>query len=151
MHGFFSNQEDSGIVLTSRVRLARNVENLPFPHMLSPEDSKKISNMVSDAVLGSKLAEDNDLHLIELKDLSPTDRVALVEKHLVSMDLVNSYEKSSVILSRDEDVAIMINEEDHVRLQVIYPGFKIKEAYEFATRSNYSKQHTIILCILCNA
>nr|WP_242847773.1 protein arginine kinase [Fervidicella metallireducens] len=62
------------------------------------------------------------------------NRVSMVEKHLISMNLLKNYDNAAVILNKEENVSIMINEEDHIRLQVIYPGLKLKEAYEYASR-----------------
>lgn len=134
MAWFFSKSNEADIVLTSRIRLARNIENKPFPQMLKADEANKVIDMAAESIIDSNSAIAKDFNLIRLKDLTPLKRLSLVEKHLVSMDLVNNYERAGVLLNRDENVSIMINEEDHIRLQIIYPGLKLKEAYEYASR-----------------
>lgn len=126
--------EDTGIILSSRIRLARNLKDLPFPQHLKGDMAQKIVKDVTDTVMQTQTAKENSLKLLELKDLSPVERMSLVEKHTVSRDLINNYKNSAVIVSQDEKIAIMINEEDHIRIQTIYPGFHLKEAYEEASK-----------------
>ncbi|SEF86687.1 protein arginine kinase [Caloramator fervidus] len=130
---FFKNNNND-IVLTSRVRLARNIDGIPFPQKLSEKEANKVIDQVADSILNSNSAIAHEFRLIRLKELRPLERISMVEKHLISRDLINEYQKGAVILNRDENVSIMINEEDHIRLQVIYPGFKIKDAYDFASK-----------------
>ncbi len=126
--------DNTGIVLSSRVRLARNINNTPFPHVLSKEAAAKVVQDVSEIVMGTSCANDKEIKLIQMKDMKPLERMAMVEKHLISRELAKNHDKSAVLLSIDEDISIMLNEEDHIRLQVIYPGFKISEAYHYAQR-----------------
>jgi protein arginine kinase len=102
--------------------------------MLSIDDSNKITSDVCDAVLNNENLKNNNFECIKLKELTPLQRLSMVEKHLISMDLVNNYERGTVLKSSSDDVVIMINEEDHLRLQVIYSGFKLKEAFDAASR-----------------
>lgn len=134
MSWFFSKSNNADIVLTSRVRLARNIDKKPFPQVISREEAEEIIKDVSESITDSNSSISKDFRLIRLKDVTPLNRLSMVEKHLVSMDLVNNFERAGVLLNKDENVSIMINEEDHIRLQVIYPGFQIKEAYEYASR-----------------
>jgi protein arginine kinase len=122
------------LILTSRVRLARNLVNMPYPHMLNEHQAGKVIDEVSSAIINSNSAIAGDFSLIRFKEATPLNRVSLYEKHIVSSDLVNNYQRSAVVMNNKKDVSVMINEEDHIRLQVIYPGFKIKEAYEYASR-----------------
>ena len=66
---------------------------------------------------------------VQIKDLSELNRQVLVEKHLISPKLANSRIEGSVLLSEDESVSVMINEEDHIRMQCLFPGLQIEEAY----------------------
>lgn len=128
-------QDDkSNIILTSRIRLARNLANMPYPHMLNSEQAGEVIDKVASSITGSNSAISGDFQVIRLKDMDELSRVSLFEKHIVSADLVNNYSRAGLVISRKQDVSVMINEEDHIRLQVIYPGFKIKEAYEYANR-----------------
>jgi protein arginine kinase len=134
MSWFFSKSNDADIVLTSRVRLARNIDNIPFPHMMSKEQSNKIIENISSSILDSNSFIANEFRLVRLENLNYLDRISMVEKHLISKDLAGNHEIAAVLLNRDENVSIMINEEDHIRLQVIYPGMNLKEAYDYATK-----------------
>jgi protein arginine kinase len=134
MAWYFSKSNDADIVLTSRIRLARNIDNLPFPHMMSKEQSEKVIEDISSSIMESNSFIANEFRLARLASLNYLDRISMVEKHLISKDLAGNYEKAAVLLNRDENVSIMINEEDHIRLQVIYPGMNLKDAYDYATK-----------------
>lgn len=129
---FFSNANDTGIVLTSRIRLARNIEKVPFPHMLSEEQAQRIINDISSTLISEN--NHGNLKITRLNELSQIQRQSMVEKHLISKELAKNYKNAAVITDDNENVSIMINEEDHIRLQVIYHGLKIKEAYEHACK-----------------
>ncbi len=126
--------DKNNIILTSRVRLARNLAQMPYPHMLNQEQINEVIEEVSSSIKGSNSAVAGNFQVIKLKDMDQLDRVSMFEKHIVSSDLVNNYERAAVVVNKENDVSIMINEEDHIRLQVIYPGFKIKEAYDYANK-----------------
>lgn len=131
---FNAKSKDDGIVLTSRVRLARNIDKMPFPHILNKEQADEVINEVSAAVLESNSTVTKNFKLMRLRDVKPIERQSMVEKHLISMDLANNYQRAGLLIDKDEDVSIMINEEDHIRLQVLYPGFRIREAYDYASK-----------------
>lgn len=126
--------DKKNIILTSRVRLARNLANMPYPHMLNSEQINEVIGEVASSITGSNSAIADDFQVVRLKDMDGLNRVSLFEKHIVSSDLVNNYERAGLVINKEKDVSVMINEEDHIRLQVIYPGFKIKEAYEYANK-----------------
>lgn len=117
---------DSDIVISSRVRFARNLKNVPFPHLLSDSEAKKI---VSDVYLTLKENPvlSRQIELYNMSELTPVQKTMLSEMHLISMDLSNS-EKGAVIVNQDETINIMINEEDHLRIQVMLPGLQLDEA-----------------------
>lgn len=121
--------EHSDIVLSTRIRLARNLQDRLFPVTRSEEEARRVSEAVNQAV-----EEMNDHHFsgTAMADLSALERQILVEKHLVSPQLTDSERYGSVLLSEDETISIMVNEEDHIRIQCIYPGFQIEKAYEQA-------------------
>jgi len=116
------------IVLTSRVRLARNLKDMPFPGRASKqqrEDHLRAIQPVVQALPPMKKGFSSDL--VSLKDL---DRQLLVERHLISRELAKKKQGAAFVLSKDETCSIMINEEDHLRMQVILPGLQIKEAWK---------------------
>lgn len=120
----------SEAVVSTRVRLARNLSEYPFPIRLTADKAKEIVEKVDEALkdCGTKF------HRMDLDNVSDTMKVALLEQHLISPDFVRGSEGRAVFLSDDNTVSIMVNEEDHLRLQVIREGFEPDEAYEIADR-----------------
>ena len=130
------NQEgpESDIVLSSRVRLARNVKNISFPTVFSQEDAQKLLKKVEDRIGGQYLSGLGHLEMVKMKDLNTLDKQVLVEKHLISPLLAKHKDVGASLISENEEVSIMINEEDHIRIQCLYPGLQIAEALEVASR-----------------
>lgn len=128
------NQEgpNSDIVLSSRIRLARNFREFNFPTLFSHEEAREIISKV-ESVLQSGVYQNNNVELLRMDDLQPLQKKVLVEKHLISPNLADDSSHGAVILSNEEDVSIMINEEDHIRIQCLFPGLQLKEALEKAS------------------
>jgi len=122
--------DDSGfqsdIVLSTRVRLARNIRDIPFPGKMSDEDAHKVIDTVENAVKRANL----DFEKKEILSLSPLEREQLVEKRFISPNLAKAKKPSAVFISGDQSISIMVNEEDHVRLQAIFAGFECQKAYD---------------------
>ncbi|WP_429374348.1 protein arginine kinase [Paenibacillus sp. DS2015] len=127
------NANDSEIAISSRVRVARNIQHIPFPLLATSEQSMEVLELLTDMKTYEDLQSFGTFHMIPLKEIAPLDRKVLVEKHLISPSLANESQNGAVILSEDESVSIMINEEDHLRIQCLYPGFQVREAWEKAT------------------
>lgn len=126
---------ESDTVISSRVRLARNIAGYPFPHLLSAGAAGEILDQVSRAV------QDEDLvrrmgrpEVVRLSEVSKLDRQILVDKHLVSPDFVKPKSEGvrGIVLSEDERVAVMVNEEDHLRIQCLLPGLRVQDAWVLA-------------------
>ncbi|MFK2826814.1 protein arginine kinase [Bacillus sp. B190/17] len=115
------------IVLSSRVRLARNLADYRFPSFLKSDEAEEMSRKISEGV-----QEEYSLELLTMENLSPLQKRVLVEKHLISPYLADSTVHGAVLLSEDEDISIMINEEDHIRIQCLSPGLQLKETLEKA-------------------
>lgn len=129
-----SRGPEGDIVLSSRVRLARNMKAYHFPHVMDNEEAFKVIKECSAAVLESNTPLSRSFELVELAKLSQLDRISLVEKHLISPGLAENYKRSGVLINDDSTVSIMINEEDHIRLQIIYPGLQLRETYDLANK-----------------
>lgn len=128
---WYKNKGNEGdIVLSTRVRLARNIAEYPFPLRLDSDEKKEIARIVSEAL------EDSDLKLsfINMSELTPSQTVSLAEKHLISPEFACDTEGRSLLLSPEEDISIMLCEEDHIRIQTVYPGLSLNEAYEAADK-----------------
>ena len=120
---------DSDIVLSCRIRLARNLKGQHFPNRMNDEERKKVLSLTSDVLLkytGSSLMR------MDIAPLPDTDRRALIEKHLISEDLAQGLEGQSAFISQDENISVMVNEEDHLRIQVMAPGFAVENTYKQA-------------------
>lgn len=119
---------ESDIIVSSRIRLARNISDVPFPHLLSDEAAETIINNVyetlkSDPNMGA------DIELYKMADLSDEQKILLSELHLISPDLAYAAD-GAVAVNQDETISIMINEEDHLRIQVMMPGLQLDEAFQ---------------------
>ena len=118
----------SEAVVSTRIRLARNLREYPFPIRLSKDQAREIVDKVGQALQDSRLK----FHRIDLDAIPDAIRVAMIERHLVSPDFISEKDGRAVYLSDDNTVSIMVNEEDHIRLQVIKDGFELNEAYKLA-------------------
>jgi protein arginine kinase len=123
---------DSDVVISSRVRLARNLENYPFSSKIVEEQAAALVNEVK-GITSSFSEQDNRMfYSCNISTLSEIDKIAMVERHIVSPLLAEKEQTTGLILSDDETVSIMINEEDHVRIQAIVGGMNLEQAYEVA-------------------
>ncbi|WP_312460398.1 protein arginine kinase [Proteiniclasticum sp.] len=121
------------LVLRSRVRLARNLKLVPFPHRLESERARMLVKAVEEAFYVSKAMEDSyDTH--RMWELGRTELLVAFEKHLVSAKLINNSDISAYIIDKEEDVSLMINEEDHIRLQVMGRDLNLSALYEKASK-----------------
>ena len=129
-HWMEAGGPESGVAVSSRVRIARNLVGMPFPHQLNKKNAEDVVSAVRNLVDGGSLTEKTgSLALGLLSDLSAVDRQILVDKHLISPDLINSFENKAVVLRDDEVISIMVNEEDHLRIQCLLSGQQLNEAW----------------------
>jgi len=122
------------IVISSRVRLARNLVDYPFPHLQNEKTGKDVMSLVCQAVEDRAVQEiAAGMEFVDLDDLTMLDRLLLVEKHLISSQHAEEgRRKRGLALSDDESVSIMVNEEDHLRIQVLYPALQLGDAWQLA-------------------
>ena len=132
MSWYIDQGPDSDVFVSSRIRLARNLDRMPFPHRMDSQQARE----AADSIVGSFYQDDanrrHDYLMIDLETLSDQDRQALAEKRLISDDLARKGHQHRVIISRDESVSIMINEEDHIRIQSMQAGLDLEKAFEAA-------------------
>ncbi len=119
------------VVISTSIHLARNVVQYPFPARLSMQDKLKVNSVIKSA---AETVKDYAFNYYEMKTLSQSEVVSLAERHLVSPEFASSRDGRALLLTEDESVSIMLNEEDHIRLQVMYAGFALDEAYRTADR-----------------
>jgi len=116
------------IIASSRVRIARNFSEYPFPSKMNNNQASEIINKVKNAILNCEDEEIGSLMFVDMENLGDIDKQMLVEKHLISPDLAAGTKKCAAIINRSENISIMINEEDHLRIQVLFPGMQIDSA-----------------------
>lgn len=119
---------DESEILSSRVRLARNIKKYPFRRKLSPTDALA---MVSEATEAVTVAG-NFFHRLDIQTLNKTEQTVFLEKHIVSPEFLNGNLPKGLLISDDQNVSVMLNEEDHVRIQSIQPGEGMTQAFETA-------------------
>ncbi len=118
------------VVINTSIHLARNVREFPFPGRLSLPDKLKVNSVIKKACDD---IEGYSFKYNEMKTLSQSEVVSLAERHLVSPEFASSRDGRALLLTDDESVSIMLNEEDHIRLQVMYAGFALDEAFKTAS------------------
>ncbi len=118
------------VVINTSIHLARNLKNCPFPARLNLPEKLKVNSTIKNAV---DSVSGYSFNYAEMKTLSQAEVVSLAERHLVSPEFASSRDGRALLLTEDESVSIMLNEEDHIRLQVMYAGFALDEAYRTAS------------------
>lgn len=119
---------DNSVVLTSRIRLARNLRDEPFPGWATREQRASTLEELRPAV--EALAPMKDGFSQALGDLSSVQKQVLVERHLISREHAARGDGSAAVIERRQMYSLMLNEEDHLRMQAIRPGLELREAYE---------------------
>lgn len=119
---------DEGPVISSRIRLARNLEDHSFPGWASEEDNHQIWELVE----GIFKSMDQPFMGWSMDGISPLDKEILFERHLISQELALEEDSCGVFVSSDECLSIMVNEEDHIRIQSLQPGLNLQQAWKAA-------------------
>ncbi len=118
----------SDVVFSSRIRLARNVSGFMFTSRADAEQQNEILSLIRDQVMSSDLR--HSVWYIDMQRLDELTREILVERHIISKPFSDAENPRGLILSRDESTALMINEEDHLRMQVLASGLQLDESYD---------------------
>jgi protein arginine kinase len=124
---------ESDIVISSRIRLARNLADFPFVGRASESDKVQIENTLRDEILhiqDSQTPAAAQLHYVDVEELEGLDRQFLVERQLISREHADSQGARGVAIDAREQVSLMINEEDHLRTQVMHSGLDLTNAWE---------------------
>ncbi|MBL8860640.1 MAG: protein arginine kinase [Planctomycetes bacterium] len=131
-----STGPDSDVVVSCRVRLARNVEGLPFVARMEPKAALELCGRLREELVAARL--DGETRWVAMSDATPLVRVLLRERHLVSRDLAPAEDGGAALPGRavafgaTESIAAMVNEEDHLRLQALASGFDLARAWRRA-------------------
>lgn len=117
----------SDVVISSRVRLARNIAKYPFPSTADMQTLEAVLNICKEKI--KRIAAGYQLRCLDLRQLTPLERRCYVEQRLLSPELAIGNIPGGLILNEAETMSVMVNEEDHLRIQVILPGFQLEQAY----------------------
>ena len=126
--------KNSDVVISSRIRLARNLKSYPFSAKLSEIQALELVHKVNEATAAIELKSSIKFNSCNVLLLSDSDKTAMVERHIISPLFTAKEQSTGLILSEDEKISIMINEEDHLRIQSITGGMNISEAFETANK-----------------
>ncbi len=119
------------VIISSRVRLARNLKDYPFPNRMSDAQREEIADKVKNLMCKGDFCGYKFL-AVKMEDVNEFDRISMVERHLISPDFASGDKGKLLITTENEEISIMVGEEDHLRIQVILPTFEIEKAYEIA-------------------
>ena len=120
--------KDSDVILSSRVRLARNLKGIPFPGRADEEAQQKVIDICRGAV------ENSELKFIDIGVMKDYEKQAIAEQHIISPQMMDSKIKRGLLLNADSSERVLINEEDHLRIQCMAPGFDLEKCFENANR-----------------
>lgn len=120
------------IVMSSRIRLARNLADFPFISRANGSDRAELERILHERVLRSQVT--NEMTYVDVSKLQSLDRQFLVERQLISRELAEAEGARGVALDPHEQVSLMINEEDHLRIQVMHSGLDLQNAWEKINR-----------------
>ncbi len=117
-----SVSKDSDVVISSRVRFARNIDGYKFPHILNTKEQLEIVKIIE------KNIDKDKYSIIKIKDVDENNKFSLFEKHLISKEFINN-DAGAIIVNDDYSLVTMVNEEDHLRIQSFESGLNIDSAY----------------------
>lgn len=138
-------QPEKDIVVSSRIRLARNVEGIPFPKRMNDSQKNELLKVMKNLLDGVSLMEVGSLKYIDMLTVPDEELIAMVERHVISPDFAQKTGPRGLVISEDETVSVMLLEEDHIRVQVLLGGSQLEKAYSIACQveSHLSKGLTL--------
>lgn len=129
LNWYLQSGNEADVVSSTRIRIARNLKGFPFVNRYTKKDAMKIIEVIENIIPSLGYG----LRLIKLKDLDDITKLSLVEKHLISPEFAyNKGETGAIVINDDENICMMINEEDHIRLQVIASGLELENSLNLA-------------------
>ncbi len=119
---------EGDVVLSSRIRLARNIKGIPFPRRANESQQENVIELCKTAAEKSGIK----LNYIDINSMKDYEKQAIAECHLISPQMMDDSVKRGVFLSGDSSVSILVNEEDHLRIQCMEPGFNVRKCFKSA-------------------
>ncbi len=134
MKWYENNDTNNQIVISTRVRLARNINKYPFCNFLNKDSAFKIIDSVKNSIFSQIKDADIFFNFFKMDELNNIEKISMLENHTISLNFLGSDLPKALILQKNEEVSIMINEEDHIRIQSIKTGNNVLEAFDSANR-----------------
>ncbi len=131
---WYEEKNDNNIIISSRVRLARNLKKYPFNNFINNKQSKEMIETVTNAIFNDRLSSKNCFEKIDFDNLSKIKQYTMLEKYIISNNFIESNKPKAIILEKNANINVMINEEDHIRIQSINSGYNIEKCFEEANR-----------------
>ena len=128
MNWYLENGKDSDVILSSRIRFARNIKEFPFKIRMTKQDREKLLEKIKFVTPSIGYG----LKFMYLKDMDDITKMALVEKHIISPEMVLAKEEEAILINDEENICVMLNEEDHMRIQVFSSGLELKDTLNLA-------------------
>jgi len=128
------NNNCNGVIISSRIRLARNLMNYPFPNSIGDYEAELMVNQINQAMFSANEYTNDFFELINMQEIKQVEKMAMMERHVISPHFISMKRPTSLILSKDESISIMINEEDHIRIQSLETGMNLSDALDNANK-----------------
>lgn len=129
LNWYLQSGKESDVVISTRIRLARNIKDIKFVNKYSKEDAKKVIEIMKQSIPNIGYG----LKVIELENLDDITKLSLVEKHIISPDnALNKNKMGAIAINEEENICIMINEEDHLRIQILSSGLELANSLNLA-------------------
>ena len=129
LNWYLQNGKDSDVVVSSRIRLARNFNNIPFTTKFSKEQAQEVKNKVKEITPSIGYG----LKFIDLNDLDDVTKISLIEKNLITAEFaLNKAKVGAILINDEENICIMINDEDHIRMQFFSSGLELENLKNLA-------------------
>ncbi len=141
---YTNNAPENEVVVSTRIRLARNLSGIPFPSRMTDSQFDELKARVKSAICESNTPFAKSLKYIDMSAVPENEIMAMVERHIISPEFAENPQKKAIILSDDESISVMVGEEDHIRIQIILGGFQLEKAYNIAEELDtllYDKLH----------
>lgn len=133
---------ESEVTISTRVRLARNLQDIPFPFKLDGQRRREVVNSITDTIIEKNLLN-MQFDPIDMGGVEPIYKQGLLERHLISPEFLIETRPSSVLKTKDDKISIMVNEEDHLRIQCFSHGLDLQNAMNLCmdVESMLEKRH----------
>lgn len=123
-----SSKKGSPVVLSTRIRLARNLADVPFPERANSAHRSDVLTKCADKI--ADLPQMKHGAFFDISELSDLEKQVLVERHLISRELCEAESGAGVFINKDQTSSVMINEEDHLRIQFLKTGFSLRSVWK---------------------